>query len=175
MSTRPRSGFLEAYRLKPDPSFLFNIAQCHRKLGELNAALDFYRKYLRSLPNAPNRVEVERMISELRARASDADATPVAPIVPPIPVPAAAPAPVEAAAPGPVAPLTIAPPAPDVISPPPVPPEPERAPAYRHWWFWTALGVVAATAVVAGVALASSSDNPYSGTLAPGVLTLRSP
>ncbi|HVU51944.1 MAG TPA: hypothetical protein VHL80_14705, partial [Polyangia bacterium] len=39
--------FREAYRLKPDPSFLFNIAQCHRKLGETDAALDFYRKYLR--------------------------------------------------------------------------------------------------------------------------------
>jgi tetratricopeptide (TPR) repeat protein len=36
--------FREAYRLKPDPSFLFNIAQCHRKLGETDAALDFYRK-----------------------------------------------------------------------------------------------------------------------------------
>jgi len=27
------SEFKEAYRLKPDATFLYNIAQCHRKLG----------------------------------------------------------------------------------------------------------------------------------------------
>jgi tetratricopeptide (TPR) repeat protein len=166
--------FREAYRLKPDPSFLFNIAQCHRKLGENTEALDFYRKYLRSLPDAPNRPDVERMIAELRARGVEADAAAAAAAAPSVPI-APVPAPTEAPAAGPADSLTIgSPPADAVILAPPAP-EPGHTPVYRRWWFWTALGVVAAGAVVTGVVLASSSDKPYSGTLAPGVVTLRLP
>jgi tetratricopeptide (TPR) repeat protein len=83
--------FREAYRIKPDPSFLFNIAQCHRKLGQTDAALDYYRKYLRNLPDAPNRADVERMVAELHAKEA-------------APQPDAAPAPVAAAPPAPAAP-----------------------------------------------------------------------
>ena len=161
--------FREAYRLKPDPSFLFNIAQCHRKLGENAAALDFYRKYLRSLPDAPNRPEIERMIAELRERGAEADAAPVVPIAPVL-------APAQAPAPEPAASLNLAPPPADAAVPPAtVPPAPEPSAVYRRWWFWTALGVVAAGAVFTGVVLASSPDKPYAGTLGPGVVTLRSP
>jgi tetratricopeptide (TPR) repeat protein len=161
--------FREAYRLKPDPSFLFNIAQCHRKLGENASALDFYRKYLRSLPDAPNRPEIERMIAELRERGAEADTAPVVPIAP-----AATPA--QAPAPEPAAALTLAPPPADAAGPPAtVPPAAEASAVYRRWWFWTALGVVVAGAVVTGVVLASSPDKPYAGTLGPGVVTLRSP
>jgi tetratricopeptide (TPR) repeat protein len=163
------SEFREAYRLKPDPSFLFNIAQCHRKLGENAAALDFYRKYLRSLPDAPNRPEIERMIAELRERGAETDKAPVLPIAPVL-------APAHAPAPGPAAALTLAPPtAGAAMSPATVPAGPDPSPAYRRWWFWTALGVVAAGAVVTSVVLASTSDKPYAGTLAPGLVTLRSP
>lgn len=59
--------FKEAYRLKPDPTFLYNIAQCHRKLGNLDEALTFYRTYLRRAPDARNRNEVERRIADLEA------------------------------------------------------------------------------------------------------------
>src|SRR6185369_2327988 len=52
--------FKDAYRAVQDPPFLFNIAQCHRKLGQSAEALTFYRSYLRRAPDAPNRAEVER-------------------------------------------------------------------------------------------------------------------
>jgi hypothetical protein len=59
--------FKEAYRLKPDPTFLYNIAQCHRRLGHVGEALTFYKTYLRRAPDAPNREEVERRIQELES------------------------------------------------------------------------------------------------------------
>ena len=59
--------FKEAYRLRPDATFLYNIAQCHRKLGHVDEALTFYRNYLRRAPEAPNRGEVERRLQELEA------------------------------------------------------------------------------------------------------------
>ena len=57
--------FQEAYKKRPDPAFLFNIAQCHRKLGENSEALNFYRTYLRKSPDTKNRAEVEKRIVEL--------------------------------------------------------------------------------------------------------------
>jgi tetratricopeptide (TPR) repeat protein len=157
--------FREAYRLKPDPSFLFNIAQCHRKLGDTDAALDFYRKYLRSLPDAPNRADVERMIADLRARqaaAPAADATPVSAPAPPTPPPAAAPAPPPSPRPAP-------PPAAVLVSPGPAAP----APVYERWWFWTALGAVVAGAVVTGIALSRPAPQPYPGSLDPHTIEVR--
>ena len=57
--------FKEAYRLKPDATFLFNIAQCHRQLHEFPEALRLYRNYLRDAQDAPNRLEVEKLIREI--------------------------------------------------------------------------------------------------------------
>ena len=59
--------FKAAYRLYPDATFLYNIAQCHRKMGSAAEALSFYKKYLRERPDAPNRPEVEKRIDELEA------------------------------------------------------------------------------------------------------------
>lgn len=36
----------EAYRLAPRPALLFNVAQCHRQLGQYERAAFFYRRYL---------------------------------------------------------------------------------------------------------------------------------
>jgi tetratricopeptide (TPR) repeat protein len=57
-----------AYMAIQDPPFLFNVAQCHRKLGHSQEAIDSYRGYLRVAPHAPNRAEVERQIDELERR-----------------------------------------------------------------------------------------------------------
>jgi tetratricopeptide (TPR) repeat protein len=54
-----------AYLAIQDPPFLFNIAQCHRKMGNNKDALESYRSYLRVAPAAPNRAEVQKRISEL--------------------------------------------------------------------------------------------------------------
>jgi tetratricopeptide (TPR) repeat protein len=56
-----------AYTMSPDPNYLFNIAQAMRKKGDCVGAIDFYNKYLREAPNAPNRAKVEGWISELDA------------------------------------------------------------------------------------------------------------
>jgi tetratricopeptide (TPR) repeat protein len=58
-----------AYLAIQDPPFLFNIAQCHRKMGKNKEALDSYRTYLRVAPEAPNRAEVQKRISELEHQA----------------------------------------------------------------------------------------------------------
>lgn len=54
-----------AYLAVQDPPFLFNIAQCQRKMGKNEEALAAYRSYLRVAPNAPNRTEVQKRIAEL--------------------------------------------------------------------------------------------------------------
>jgi hypothetical protein len=83
--------FKEAYRLKQDPSFLYNIAQCHRQLREYAEAIRLYGNYLREAPDADNRDEVERQIRDLKAAAEkqrqQASAPPVAPIAPGSPEP----------------------------------------------------------------------------------------
>lgn len=56
-----------SYLAAADPALLFNIGQCHRKLGHRAEAIDFFRTYLRNAPNAPNRAEVEKRIAELQA------------------------------------------------------------------------------------------------------------
>jgi tetratricopeptide (TPR) repeat protein len=58
-----------AYLAVQDPPFLFDIAQCHRKMGNSKEALASYRTYLRVAPNAPNRAEVQKRISELEREA----------------------------------------------------------------------------------------------------------
>jgi tetratricopeptide (TPR) repeat protein len=57
----------QAYTLSPDPVYLFNIAQAMRKKGDCTGAIDYYRKYLRGSPNAPNKAKVEDTIKELEA------------------------------------------------------------------------------------------------------------
>jgi tetratricopeptide (TPR) repeat protein len=55
----------EAYTLSPDPIYLFNIAQAMRKKGDCTGAVEYYQKYLRGVPNAPNKGKVETWIKEL--------------------------------------------------------------------------------------------------------------
>ena len=78
--------FKNAYRVVQDPAFLFNIAQCYRKLGQDVEALDYYRNYLRRFPTAPNRGEVERRIQEiereLATKAPASSGTPPAVVAP---------------------------------------------------------------------------------------------
>jgi hypothetical protein len=59
--------FKAAHVAKPDPAFLFNIAQCHRQLGELELAVVMYKRFLATSAKAANRSEVERRVAELEA------------------------------------------------------------------------------------------------------------
>jgi tetratricopeptide (TPR) repeat protein len=45
-----RQLFESAYEAKAAPALLFNIAQCHRKLGDLGTAASLYRSFLRADP-----------------------------------------------------------------------------------------------------------------------------
>ena len=65
-----------AYLAVQDPPFLFNIAQCNRKMGKDQEALAAYRSYLRVSPNAPNRSEVQKHIAELERETRAAALTP---------------------------------------------------------------------------------------------------
>jgi tetratricopeptide (TPR) repeat protein len=185
--------FKEAYRLHPDPAFLFNIAQCERQLGEFDEAIKFYRSYLRNKPDAGNAHEVQKKIDELKglseakrkskegAPQSVIPPTTIAPSPPPVepsPPPVAAPPPVEPIAPPPAA------------SPPPVPAAVPAAeapaasvsatpgvdltasntqssndePIYKKWWLWAGVGaVVVGVVIVAVVASSGSASAPSSG------------
>jgi hypothetical protein len=56
----------QGYDQKPDPGFLYNIAQAHRQKQDAAKAIFFYKGYLRNSPKAHNRVEVEKKIAELQ-------------------------------------------------------------------------------------------------------------
>ena len=78
--------FKEAYRLLPDPVFLYNLGQCERQLGHLEEAIRFYRSFLREQPKAANRQDVARKIDEieatLKAKQADADKSASPPVEP---------------------------------------------------------------------------------------------
>jgi tetratricopeptide (TPR) repeat protein len=60
-------SFEKAYWNYEEPAFLYNIAQCYRQLDRKTEAIKFYRSYLRKVPDAANRAEVERTIATLEA------------------------------------------------------------------------------------------------------------
>ncbi len=65
--TEALQEFKDAYRLYPDPVFLYNLGQCERQLGHHEDAIRFYRSFLRLQPKAPNKAEVQRKIEEMEA------------------------------------------------------------------------------------------------------------
>ena len=62
-----------AYERKPLPGFLYNIAQCHRNLGNYKQAIFGYRGYLRQVPDAANREAVLALIDELEDQQRELD------------------------------------------------------------------------------------------------------
>lgn len=61
-------SFEQAYRLRHDPAFLFNIGQCERQLGRYEDAERSYKAYLRETTDLPPgaRAEVETLIAQMR-------------------------------------------------------------------------------------------------------------
>ncbi|MSP62959.1 MAG: tetratricopeptide repeat protein [Myxococcales bacterium] len=148
---KAREEFRAAYLAVPDPSFLFNIGQCARMLGEGEEAIRSYRAFLRERPDTVNRAEVERFIAELQ-RPKDAKA--------PASVESPKPAPAEA----------VAKPAAAVVgTPAPVVAAARETPDYsvwRRWWLWAAVAavVVAGGAAVAlAVVFGGAKDGPDPG------------
>jgi tetratricopeptide (TPR) repeat protein len=54
--------FEAAYQLKNDPAFLYNLAQSYRQAGNHEQAVHFYKTYLRYVPKAPNKADIEEKI-----------------------------------------------------------------------------------------------------------------
>jgi tetratricopeptide (TPR) repeat protein len=67
-------GFKDSYRNFEDPSLLYNIAQCHRQLGNKADAIRAYRTYLIKMPDPPNRDAVKAMIEKLETALGDEQA-----------------------------------------------------------------------------------------------------
>lgn len=68
--------YKEAYRLLPEPLFLYNIAQSYRQKGDCKQARTFYKSYLREAPDADNRDKVEQRIAEMDECIRKAGGTP---------------------------------------------------------------------------------------------------
>ncbi|HEV8325190.1 MAG TPA: tetratricopeptide repeat protein [Myxococcota bacterium] len=54
-----------AFAAVPEPTFLFDMAQCYRLAGQPAHALRMYEAYLLVRPDAPNRAEVERIVAKV--------------------------------------------------------------------------------------------------------------
>src|SRR5438270_11150865 len=54
-----------AYRAWPADALFFNIAQCHRNLGHVDEAIDYFERYLKSGHAEASRVEVEELLAQL--------------------------------------------------------------------------------------------------------------
>jgi hypothetical protein len=65
--------FEEAYKVRKDPAFLFNMALCYRRTGDSKRSADLYEDYLRKVPDSPRRTDIEGRIKALRQELADAD------------------------------------------------------------------------------------------------------
>ena len=160
--------FEQAYLAKQDPSFLYNIAQCHRLMGDRVEAIRFYKRYINDAPAAPNRPVAEKHVHDLEAAIEAEQLTGARP-PPPAPVSPVSPA-APAGGPPPSSGAGAPPPSPPAIAlnaPPPSPPQsdavltnspgaltsPDEHPIYTRWWFWTAIGGVVVTGVILALLL----------------------
>ena len=158
------NDFKEGYRLKDDPVFLYNIAQCHRLLNQNTEALRAYKTYLRRAPTAPNRGEVERKIAaieEAQAAANKATTTPPNQVLPPDTHGTGDTTATTTPSTTTTAPATNEPSTTNALTAS-APPPSDRTPIYKKWWLWTAVGVVAVGAglgIGLGVGLSKSKSS----------------
>ncbi len=65
--------FAAGYALVGKPGFLINIAQCHRKLGEVGKAREALERFMREAPEGdPERGQVAGLLTELKKEEEDA-------------------------------------------------------------------------------------------------------
>src|SRR5688572_6373517 len=63
--------YQRAFKIFPTPNTAFNLAQCHRQLGQYEEAISHYGTYLTMSPRAPNRPLVESLVVEMRRSLDD--------------------------------------------------------------------------------------------------------
>lgn len=157
-------AYKEGYEAKPDPVFLFNIAQSYRLWKKPEQAIFFYKSFLRNAPEAPNHAEVERRIQELQQELDKNGSSSTREVAPPPPLP---PPPSSQNPSPPPAPLpSVSPPEvrePDGSAIQASATEPEKAdPIYKQLWFWGAIGAVAVGAIVIIAASSGGDSKPKS-------------
>lgn len=150
--------FEAAYRIKQDPAFLFNIAQCMRNLNRFEDASRTYKSFVRETPGIDDatRAKVQKLIAEMDA--AEENRKKQAAIVAP---PTTTETPVVAT----TQPATTAPSGAAVLVAT-APERPSKTPVYKKWWLWTIVGVVA---VGAGVGIGLGVTHSNSGNNLPGV------
>lgn len=145
---RAVEGYKAAYEAKPDPVLLYNIAQSYRLAKDFEQAVFFYRSYMRRLPDAPNRADVEARVAllekqlEMQKEAAGAPFGVASPGTPPPPTAPQAKEPAPAPAPAGAATLAAAPEEHVADAPP----------TRRGWLIGVVIGVAAV--VIAGVVIA---------------------
>src|SRR5437762_8546402 len=129
----------ELYRLKPTAGVLFNVAQCHRKLGQFKEAATLYRSFIaRADPASPEAVKAQELLGQVEALIKQQEAVARAP-------------------PQGTSPLKPEwQPRPQPVAPPPVPP-----PAPSHKTFYVLAGISAA-ALAGGVVMGLGSKSAAS-------------
>jgi tetratricopeptide (TPR) repeat protein len=130
----------EAYKYKPDPALLFNIGQAYRAGGDANEAVTAYKSYLRRMPEAPNRREVEAHIEKLQRLVDEQHRTQTSPPQGTL-QPTTTPAPSQPQQPQ------------LVVSSAPA----EKQPVYKKWWLWTAVGGALVVGGVVAIAVAATT------------------
>ena len=111
--------YQKAFDAQPLPGFLFNIAQCQRNLGDYDAAIFSFKRYLKLDPETEKREQVEELIEELEGKKAESDTERLG--------------------------LGKRKKDREQEEEAPPPREVERgAPVYKKWWFWTGVAVVGA-------------------------------
>jgi tetratricopeptide (TPR) repeat protein len=138
-----------AYKLKPLPALLFNVAQCRRQMGDARGAVVAYRSFLRGDPDHPSAPTARELLDQLEdALRKGAPAQPSAPAVTATALVVAASQPAVAAKPPPAPPQALA-----EIAP--------AAPLHKRWPALAAGGAAAAllaVAVAESIAASSATD-----------------
>lgn len=130
--------YQKAFDAKPLPGFLFNIAQCQRNLGDYEAAIFSYKRFLQLDPETEKREKVEALIEELEQKQSEGDT--------------------ERLGLGKRKKKD-----PDEEEEAPPVENAEGAPVYKKWWFWTGVAVVGVAGGV-GIYYATKSGGGAPGT-----------
>jgi tetratricopeptide (TPR) repeat protein len=161
-------AFEAGFEAAPRAGFLLNIANCHRRLGDLGKARKFYWSFLdaaaKSHPSRPEVIEFLKSIEEINADGVPLDVPGTADLgaareagalsqVAPVPAP-----PPEAEAPRPYATLLAAP---DSAPAQQQPIDEVRPSVFKRWWFWTLVG--GAVAAGTGTLLWARSQTAPSG------------
>jgi len=137
--------FKAAHIQRPDPAFLYNIAECYRRASEPREALVFYRRFLAAAPAADKtRAIVDKRIVEMQSIIADE----------PKPAPSLDPEPTRdttLAAPEPTTPTTL------IGQPSEVP---EARPLYKRTWFLATVGAVVVVSAIGIWALSRGRDLP---------------